>query len=203
MAQTVKNLPEIQETWVQSLVWEDPLEEGMATHSSILVWRIPWTEEPGGLQSLGLHRVRHDWMTNSHTCLRHCLRVLCALILNLTSWNKCGRYNPHFGNWSTARLSHVCKVTQLMSGGDRTCHQWGGWLQALPRSKGECGEMQNSCHLCLGKWGQASLKRWLLVPDLNEGTRQTLEEGWVYSGVNRVLIEIWQRSRGKGYRCVQ
>ena len=56
----VKNLPEIQETWVQSLVWEDPLEEGMATHSSILVWRIPWTEEPGGLQSLGLHRVRHD-----------------------------------------------------------------------------------------------------------------------------------------------
>ena len=44
------------ETWVQSLGWEDPLEEGMATHSSILAWRIPWTEEPGGLQSMGLHR---------------------------------------------------------------------------------------------------------------------------------------------------
>ena len=49
MAQMVKNLPAMQETWVLSLGWEDPLEEGMATHSSILAWRIPWTEEPGGL----------------------------------------------------------------------------------------------------------------------------------------------------------
>ena len=46
---------------VESLGWKDPLEEGMATHSSILAWRIPWTEEPGGLQSTGLQRVRHDW----------------------------------------------------------------------------------------------------------------------------------------------
>ena len=45
--------------WIQSLGWEDPLEEGMATHSSILAWRIPWTEERGGLQSMGLPRVRH------------------------------------------------------------------------------------------------------------------------------------------------
>ena len=59
-AQMVKNLPAMQETWVQSLNWEDPLEEGMATHSSILAWRIPWTEEPGGLQSMGLQRVGHD-----------------------------------------------------------------------------------------------------------------------------------------------
>ena len=49
----VKNLHAMQETWVHSLGWEDPLEEGMATHSSILAWRIPWTEEPGGLQSMG------------------------------------------------------------------------------------------------------------------------------------------------------
>ena len=49
----VKNLPEVQETWVQSLVWEDRLEKGMATHSSILAWRPLWTEEPGGLQSRG------------------------------------------------------------------------------------------------------------------------------------------------------
>ena len=47
----VKDLPAMQETWVQSLGWEDPLEEGMATHSSVLAWRIPWTEEPGGLRS--------------------------------------------------------------------------------------------------------------------------------------------------------
>ena len=53
----VKNLLVMQETWVQSLGWEDPLEEDMATHSSILAWRIPWTEEPVGLQSMGLHRV--------------------------------------------------------------------------------------------------------------------------------------------------
>ena len=50
VAQVVKNPPAIQETWVRSLSWEDPLEEGMATHSSILAWRIPWTEESGGLQ---------------------------------------------------------------------------------------------------------------------------------------------------------
>ena len=54
VAQTVKNPPAMRETWVQSLGWEDPLEEGMATHSNILAWRIPWTEQPGGLQSMGL-----------------------------------------------------------------------------------------------------------------------------------------------------
>ena len=54
MAQMVKNPPAMPETWVRSLDWKDPLEEGMATHSSILAWRIPWTEEPGGLQSMGL-----------------------------------------------------------------------------------------------------------------------------------------------------
>ena len=51
------------ETWVQSLGWDDPLEEGMATHSTILAWRIPKTEDPGGLQSTGLQRVWHDWAT--------------------------------------------------------------------------------------------------------------------------------------------
>ena len=63
MAQQVKNSPaeqEIQELWLRSLGHEDPLEEGMETHSSILAWRIPWTEEPGGLQSMGSQRVRHD-----------------------------------------------------------------------------------------------------------------------------------------------
>ena len=59
MAQTVKNLPAMQKIQVRSLGREDPLEEGMATHSSVLAWRIPWTEEPGGLQSMGLQRVRH------------------------------------------------------------------------------------------------------------------------------------------------
>ena len=56
----VKNLPAIRETWVQSQDQEDPLEKGMATHSSILAWKIPWTEEPGGLQSMRLQRVGHN-----------------------------------------------------------------------------------------------------------------------------------------------
>ena len=60
MAPTIKYLPAMQETQVQSLGWEDPLEKGMATHSSFLPWRIPWTEEPGGLQFMGSQRVRHD-----------------------------------------------------------------------------------------------------------------------------------------------
>ena len=60
VAQTVKNLPAMQETRVQSLGGEDPLEKGMATRSSILAWRIPWTEEPGGLQSMGSLRVGHN-----------------------------------------------------------------------------------------------------------------------------------------------
>ena len=60
MARMVKNLLAMQETWVQSLGWEDPLEKGMATHSSILARKIPWTEEPGRLQSMGSQRVEYD-----------------------------------------------------------------------------------------------------------------------------------------------
>ena len=60
VAQMVKNLPAMQKTQVQSLGQEDPLQKGIATHSSILAWRIPWTEEPGGLQSIGLQGVRCD-----------------------------------------------------------------------------------------------------------------------------------------------
>ena len=66
-AETVKNLPAMWETWVRSLGWEDPLKEGMATQSSILAWKISWTEEPGGLQSMGLQKVRHDWVTKHST----------------------------------------------------------------------------------------------------------------------------------------
>ena len=67
VAQMVKNLPAMQETWVWSLGQEDPLEKGMATHSSILAWKITWTEKPGGLQSIGSQRVRHDWADSTHT----------------------------------------------------------------------------------------------------------------------------------------
>ena len=78
VAQTVKNLPAMQKTLVQSLAWEAPLEKGMATHSSILAWRMPWTEEPGGLQSMRLQRVGHNWVTN----IRGCTHMGLILTLN-------------------------------------------------------------------------------------------------------------------------
>ena len=81
VAQTVKNLPAVQETWVQPLSWEDPLEKSMATHSSTLAWRIPWTVEPDGLQSIDSQRVGHDWATNTLTGpwkpLSLCINFLC------------------------------------------------------------------------------------------------------------------------------
>ena len=72
----VKNLPAMQKsegTWVQSLCREDPLEEAMATYSSILAWRIPWTKEPGGLQSMGLQRVGQDYRDSRHACIYVCV----------------------------------------------------------------------------------------------------------------------------------
>ena len=83
----VKNQPEMWETWVWSLGQEDPLETGMETHSSILAWRVPWTEEPGGLYSMGLQRVRHDWATNTQTqfafSLPHCKGYLGNVVFRL------------------------------------------------------------------------------------------------------------------------
>ena len=64
MAQVVKHLPMMQETWVQSLGRENPLEKEMATHSSTLAWEIPWMENPGRLQSMGLQRLGYDWVTS-------------------------------------------------------------------------------------------------------------------------------------------
>ena len=75
----------MQENWVRSLGWEAPLKKGMATHSSILAWKIPWTEEPDGLQSPGLQRVRHNWMTNTFTFtlssqwVLHLILLVCIL----------------------------------------------------------------------------------------------------------------------------
>ena len=83
MAQIVKNLSALQEMQVQSLSKEDSLEEGMATHSSVLARRIPWTEEPGGLQSMGSQRVRHNWVTNTHTHTHtHMKSKMCVLSMD-------------------------------------------------------------------------------------------------------------------------
>ena len=71
VAQTVKCLSAMQETRVQSLGWEDPLEKEMAIHSSTIAWKIPWTEDPGRLQSMGSQRVRHDWATSRSCSLEY------------------------------------------------------------------------------------------------------------------------------------
>ena len=82
VAQKVKNLLAMQETWIQSLGWEDLLEEGMATYSSVLAWRILWTEEPGRQQSTGSQRVGHDLVTRSPNHHQHYI-LECIFKVNL------------------------------------------------------------------------------------------------------------------------
>ena len=97
VAQKVKNLPVMQETWVQSLGQEDPLEKGMATHSSILAWRIPWTEQSGRLWSMESQRVGHNWSALAHKCSPYistrqkCLMHSSSLILSFHRMNS-GEY---------------------------------------------------------------------------------------------------------------
>ena len=103
LAQMITNLPAIQETQVQSLDQEDNPEKGMTTHSSILAWRIPRTEEPGGLQSMGSQRVRHDWATNTSTfTLGAILRrdgSLCRILFcSLSRW-----VSPLFLYWHSTK----------------------------------------------------------------------------------------------------
>ena len=105
MAQTVKNSPAMQETLVWSLGWEDPLEEDMETHSSILAWRIPWAEEPGGLQSIGSQRVGYDWGDWALTHIEYNLLILtfkasvslCSYILYISLF---------FISWAVIKVSH-------------------------------------------------------------------------------------------------
>ena len=90
VAQMVKNLSAMQETWVWSLGWEDTLEKRVATHFSILAWRIPWTEDPGRLHSMGSQRVGHDWVTNTSICFRHSDWVVWlsrVVIMTFSTWS--------------------------------------------------------------------------------------------------------------------
>ena len=93
VAQMVKNLPAVRETQVQSLGGEDPLEKEMANHSCILAWKIPWTEEPGGLQSMGLQRAEHDWATNTHALVVQLLKNLPATQVRSLGWEDPWRRN--------------------------------------------------------------------------------------------------------------
>ena len=101
VAQTVKRLPAMRETQVRSLGQEDPLEKEMATHSSIVAWKIPWTEEPDRLQSMGSQRVGHDWATSltSLKCVTESLGCAAAInIVNQLYFNKKMNFKNHFNN---------------------------------------------------------------------------------------------------------
>ena len=115
----VKNPPAMQERWVQSLAQEDPLEEGMATLSSVIAWEIPWTEEPGGLQSLGLQRVGHDLATKQQQlCSRHQSSCLC--ISSLSVWillRGCSSYCHFIDEETKAQRGYVVVQEPLV-------HKW-------------------------------------------------------------------------------
>ena len=96
--------------WVKSLAWEDPLEAGMATHSRILPWRIPWTEEPGGLYSIGSQRVRHSWndLVHEHTLYFSSVKLFSHVRLFTTPWTASRQASLFITN-------SQCLLTQLMS----------------------------------------------------------------------------------------
>ena len=118
VAQTVKNLPAMQETRVWYLGWEDPLEKGIAAHSSILAWRIPWTEEPSGLQSMGSQRVGHDWVTNIKAWyFSHIVHMIMAilslkldsnLVHSIAAWNDLSLYFLY-------ESMHLCEHIEIFS----------------------------------------------------------------------------------------
>ena len=118
VAQMVKNLPAMQETLVWSLGWKDPLEKRMSTHSNVLVWRIPWTEEPGGLQFMRSQRAGHNWVTHTHTHpLYHHLTKMKKLELwtaNPLAWSE-HQESGRAGDWDPDLLcfSHQAEVAPL------------------------------------------------------------------------------------------
>ena len=128
----------MQEMWVWSLGWEGALDRGMATHSSVLAWRVPWTEEPGGLQSLGSHRVRQGWATeHEHSIYRASLNLQKQNLMILIV------------NESYTRIIHARKMKTKWRHGDTFClftfreAAWcvcvGGWTKGTGRN---CWEWQ-------------------------------------------------------------
>ena len=112
----VKNLPTMWEAWVRSLGWEDPLEEGVATHSSILAWRIPWTEGPHELQSMGSQRVGHDWVTKHSTWL----------FSGSWSWS-----SNTLATWCEEPTEKTLMLGMLKAGGEGGERGWDGWMASL------------------------------------------------------------------------
>ena len=143
MAQTVRNPPAMREIWAQSLGWEDPLENRMATQSSILAWRIPWTEEPGGLQSTESQRVRQDWETNTSLFTHG----------NLEGYRE--KYPPFMDEGSgSIFLSFTCLREKVVLSSPRsTLHLWPFW-KIFVYLFGGIGILNAHCGIfCCGTWG--------------------------------------------------
>ena len=107
----VKRLPAVLETWVLALGWDDPLEKEMSTHSSILAWKIPWTEEPGRLQSMRLQRVGHDWVTSISFLSWHLLFGW-GRVTNLCHWVERGRNRSDVCHLWMKALNHWWETSQ-------------------------------------------------------------------------------------------
>ena len=177
-------MQETQETWFGSLGQEDPLEKGMATHSNILAWRISRTEEPGGLQSMGSHRVGQDWATNSGvlTCV---FQILLPSLLQLYGWDILGICLPPFGvimysvlwSWKTGSYTFF----------------WISWvtLYAIELAKFahkmsliEAGELK-LCQQPLVKKGARGGMKWEV------GGRLQRERTYVYLWL--IHVNVWQK----------
>ena len=129
---TVKNLPAMWETWVWSLGHEDPLEKEMATLSSFLTWKIPWTEKPGVLQSMGLQRAGHDWETNTHANQQEFTeqRLICA--------SHYGRHHTSGGGRRTKKVErHVLILLWLLE--QRLCPRSCVQVLGISRQKHNLG----------------------------------------------------------------
>ena len=148
MAQTVKRLPAMRETWVQSLGREDPLEKEMAAHSSILAWRIPWTQEAGRLQSTGSQRVRLGWATSlSLSFFKYILRldilerVRSPLHGAEQEWRRVERALP----WSSPAHPDLAWLTVSRAGRRQTSSSY---YSCPPRAPGEGHLRESTVHKC-------------------------------------------------------
>ena len=141
----VKNPPIVQENQVRSLRWEDPLEKGMPIHSSILAWRIPWTEEPGRLQSMGLKRVPHDWAAE-HSCF-HSVATGKRLQQRLSSPPEKPKI---FAIWSFTESLPVPGLIQQ-------------WFIISPSSMAGWAQLSRFSPSTLSWWGCIHLRTWLML----------------------------------------
>ena len=137
VAQWVKRLPTMRETRVQSLGWEDPLEKEMATHSSSLAWKIPWTEKPGRLQSVGSQRVGHDWATSLHFTSEEKTSKPCVTPRKVSGSAKYTGRDTLFSFLSLKKLSWDFRGSPVVK---TTLPMQGAWVRSLVR------ELDPTCH---------------------------------------------------------